>query len=137
MRLVIRELTAAPSLLGLHRQFPDRWPFLLASSASAGQLGRWSMLLRADPDQAASLAYGDCSDFLDRLQADLNRKRVAAQSGALPFCGGWFVYLGYELAAEIEPGLELPPAEDGLPVALARRCRSAVLDDQLTGQRWL
>ena len=40
----------------------------------------------------------------------------------LPFRGGWALFLAYELAAQVEPSLELPPAPGPLPVALAMRC---------------
>jgi anthranilate synthase component 1 len=135
-----RELSTPPSLLALHRQLPDRWPFLLASSASAGQLGRWSMLLRASDEAPLVLDRidpGSRTDFLNELA----RRQASADPGQtdtrFPFCGGWFVYLSYELAGEIEPGLHLPAADDGLPVALARRCRSAVLYDHREGRAWL
>jgi anthranilate synthase component 1 len=45
----------------------------------------------------------------------------------IPFCGGWFLYLAYEAAAEIEPTLKLPPNRTGLPDAIAHRCHGAVI----------
>ena len=45
-----------------------------------------------------------------------------------PFVGGWFLYLGYELAAEIEPTLRLPASH--LPQALAWRMRSLSSDER-------
>ena len=47
----------------------------------------------------------------------------------LPFVGGWFLYLGYELAVQIEPTLRLPPAGDVLPVACATRFATAIVRD--------
>ncbi|MBL4762230.1 MAG: aminodeoxychorismate synthase component I, partial [Gammaproteobacteria bacterium] len=44
-----------------------------------------------------------------------------------PYKGGWFLYLGYELAAEIEPSLDLPISEYRLPDAMAVRCPVAVI----------
>lgn len=135
-----RELTATASLLALHRRFPDRWAFLLASSASAGRLGRWSMLLRAADEEALTLKQADLevgSRFLHELAERQRRTRTGQGDSRFPFCGGWFVYLGYELAGEIEPRLELPPARDGLPVALVRRCRSALLHDHVEDRYWL
>lgn len=133
-----RELAASASPLALHRRFPDRWAFLLASSASAGRLGRWSLLLRAADEEALTLEQADLeggSRFLDELAGQQQSNHQA--DSRFPFCGGWFVYLGYELAGEIEPGLELPPACDGLPLALAQRCRSALLHDHVEGRYWL
>src|SRR6185312_15262542 len=46
----------------------------------------------------------------------------------LPFHGGWALLLGYELAGEIEPKLQLR-TDDHLPVALALRCPAAVVVD--------
>ncbi|WP_455217772.1 aminodeoxychorismate synthase component I, partial [Kaarinaea lacus] len=48
-----------------------------------------------------------------------------------PFVGGWFLYLGYELAGQVEPTLVLPQAHDGLPAALAVRIPAAVIYDRL------
>ncbi len=140
MTCAARELTAPASLLALHRQFPDQWPFLLASSASAGKLGRWSMLLRAADEAPLVLEQADVGagpGFLAELANRQSRAATDSIDPRFPFCGGWFVYLGYELAAEIEPGLRLPPSRDGLPVALARRCRSALLYDHMEERYWL
>ncbi len=137
------ELQDEPALLDIHRQSPDRWPFLLASSAAAGALGRWSILLRAG-DEALTLwpgadglqGPGTAETFLDRLK-QWSQANWASGSEFLPFVGGWFLYLGYELAGEIEPTLELPRTDDGLPLALARRCRCAVLHDHRDKRFWL
>ena len=55
----------------------------------------------------------------------------------LPFSGGWFLYLGYELAQQIEPGLQLPAADDGLPVAFATRFPAAIIIDAQCEQAYL
>ena len=55
----------------------------------------------------------------------------------LPFHSGWFVYLGYELAGEIENRLRLPVAADQMPVALASRCPAALIHDHLEQVTWL
>jgi 4-amino-4-deoxychorismate synthase (2-amino-4-deoxychorismate-forming) component I len=52
----------------------------------------------------------------------------ADDSGPLRFAGGWALYLGYELAGEIEPRLELPRTP--LPwVAFAVRTQAALVYD--------
>lgn len=122
-----RELSARPDLPAVHRIDPDRWPFLLESAARTGNLGRWSMLLRADPDSDPIVASSD-EPFLPRLDSEFAASGKV-QPGRLPFEGGWFVYLGYELAAEIEPRLKLPPAPDATPVSYARRCNAALIVD--------
>lgn len=129
-----RALERVPDLLALHRRDPDDWPVLLASTAR-GQLGRWDILMFADPGGALTLdadgilsGPGSGNSFLDRLDA-----WQACESGPadpeLPFSGGWFVYLGYELVGEIEPRLNLPRAPDNLPRACALRCRGALIAD--------
>lgn len=76
--------------------------------------------------------------FLDALDRwfDLEREQGPPVSD-LPFCGGWILFLGYELAQQVEPTLTLPenrhPASAWLPSALALRCRSAVVVDHRTG----
>jgi anthranilate synthase component 1 len=53
----------------------------------------------------------------------------------VPFAGGWFLYLGYELAAEVEPTLELPVGSR--PIAIAWRMHGAVVFDRHAGTAWL
>ncbi len=66
--------------------------------------------------------------FLKSLDAWWQTERAESCNSALPFHGGWFVYLGYELAAEIEPTLTLQP-DTLLPRAFAVRCPAALIRD--------
>lgn len=53
----------------------------------------------------------------------------------LPFTGGWFIFLGYEVARGIEPVLaDLPDTPAGFPQALAVRCPAALVFDHERGQ---
>lgn len=133
---VIVPLREVPCLTAISGALPNRFPFLL-ESAAAGPLDRFSLLLRStgerltlNPDHSLDHTeqgrLQDCT-FLDTLNDWYQRERHADSDEALPFLGGWFLYLGYELAEEIEPKLELPPAGDGLPIALAERCDGAVI----------
>ena len=54
----------------------------------------------------------------------------------LPFTGGWLLYLGYELAAEIEPRLTLPRSPDSIS-GLAIRTPAGWIRDRATGQSWV
>jgi len=138
----VRELTASADLLAMHDAWPERYPFLLESVEGTNAQARYDLLfalpgetlrleaggrLAAPPD----VPLGD--GFLDSLDLWWSRERAGA--GAAPFAGGWFLYLGYELAAEIEPGLQLT-APAGLPVALATRVRGALIRDRQSGRSW-
>ncbi len=50
----------------------------------------------------------------------------------MPFRGGWFVYLGYELAAQVESRLAHMPRDSALPVARFTRIPAAIIRDHLT-----
>ena len=134
------------ALLRLARRFPERYPILL-DSAARGALSQVS-LLAALPrgavwlDAAGALhASGQLrldsgpEGFLPALDALWQSESAGAAPtpGHLPFAGGWFVYLGYELAREIEPKLERfwPDASrrDSRPVACALRVPAALVVD--------
>ncbi len=77
--------------------------------------------------------------FLGSLESWWQALRLpggAADETRLPFVGGWLLYLGYELAAEIEPCLRLPPSDEPL-IALAIRTPAAWVRDRVSGQSWL
>ncbi len=76
---------------------------------------------------AAGIA-GMSGGFLNDLDTWWNTERTARCESELPFHGGWFVYLGYELAAEIEPTLQLK-GDEVLPRAFAVRCPAALIRD--------
>jgi anthranilate synthase component 1 len=122
---------------------PDHYPYLLASTA-VGNNGRFDILI-AHPQQKLELKQADLGSggpgFLDRLDAWWLQDKVdggmtadSARPGTLPFSGGWFVYLAYELAAEIEPVLDLPAGHRDDTLALAVRCPCAVIYDHQRDQ---
>ncbi len=138
MTSIISNLDRAVDLLALHRQDPARYPHLLQSTAH----GRYDILFACPLDSLELDAAGRLSGprlrpgqsgFLDALDVWWQSERQPAHRDALPFTGGWFVYLGYELAGEVEPRLRLPPADDVLPVAMATRFASAVIHDHASG----
>ncbi|UCC55758.1 MAG: aminodeoxychorismate synthase component I [Gammaproteobacteria bacterium] len=119
-------------LIDLHDSDPSRYPHLLQSTAH----GRYDILF-ACPEESLVLdargLHGPGSgqaDFLagfDAWWSGLQTSPPATTS--LPFRGGWFVYLGYELAEQIEPSLSLPRPGGQLPVALATRFPCAIIRD--------
>lgn len=126
------KLESAYDLSAIADALPDRYPYLL-DSATSGPLGQCSMLLRANGEQLCLSANGDLdgstdgAGFLSSLESWYQReKRSAHRHAEWPFIGGWFLYLGYELAAEIEPIVPFPAADDDFPVAFASRCDGVV-----------
>lgn len=148
--LLTRTLDAGFDLLALHRLAPARYPLLLESSAAGTPQGRWDLLLATNGDaltlgrdghtrrsgRVAGEAPGDglvAGGFLDALDGDWRAERCARDEPRWPFRGGWALLLGYELAAQVEPVLDLPQAPGTLPVALALRCPAAILRDRASG----
>ena len=116
---VIRPLSQGIDLRALHRVCPARYPYLLQSTAAQTHLGRYDILFafpRAELvlERSGQLG-GHCSDdasrFLQALDDWWREERQPRNSSRLPFQGGWFLYLGYELAAEVEPALDLESDE--------------------------
>lgn len=122
---LIREIAGPGDLRQLHREHPARYPFLLQSTAPGGALGRYDILFAFPGD---TLVAGDEPGFLDALDARWREAQSDIQCADSPFRGGWFLYLGYELAAEIEPGLTLA-LDPLLPAAFAVRCPGALVYD--------
>jgi len=131
--LIIHTLENTPDLLALHASNPQRYPHLLSSNASSedkSSLARYDILF-ACPQKTIESHNGDFLQQLDvawKSEKYKNEKQEI-QKTDLPFTGGWFLYLGYELAQQIETGLNLPQAEDGLPVAFATRFPAAIIMD--------
>jgi anthranilate synthase component 1 len=130
---------APARLLALHATHPDRYPALLDSAAMGGPLGRFSLLL-AGPGECLELGRrgrltgpGVGDRFCARLSDWWRSERGPPPPPPWPFAGGWFLYLGYELAMEIEPTLSLPESPLEI-VATAWRMHAAILHDHSAGR---
>jgi len=142
-----RHIPGTRDLLPLAAAHPERYPALLESAAT-GSCARWDILL-AFPEDSLTLARDgvvrDASGaacgtrFLDALDAAwLAQHDGASGDTRLPFVGGWLLYLGYELAAEVEPTLAIPAVQaTRMPIALALHCPAAILVDRVDGSTWL
>jgi len=128
----VSKAAEAVNLLALHRHAPQRYPFLLQSTAHDDSLGRYDILFACPRDETVLEAPGQ-GDFLASLDDWWRKERAAASNSPLPFTGGWFLYLGYELAGEIEPTLNLDQ-DPVMPAAFAVRCPAGVVYDHQTGQ---
>ena len=108
------------ALRTLANREPQRFPVFF-DSAAQGPLARYS-LLACEPVASLTRDAGGAlhargvevhgAGFLENLDAwsRRDRREPCQGTGGLPFVGGWFVYLGYEMAGEIEPRLGLPRA---------------------------
>jgi anthranilate synthase component 1 len=133
-------------LLALQSADPHYYPFFLCSSANGTAEGRYDILMAAPGeqlwlDQSLQLHGDDSSPansrFLDALDRVWEREAVEPDAEfTLPFSGGWFVFLAYELATQVERVLELGAHPD-LPVAFAVRIPAAIVFDHLSGETWL
>jgi anthranilate synthase component 1 len=122
------------ALLALHAASPELYPALFESAAAGEPLGRHDILF-AHP--AGRLTASPTSErFLPALDRWWQRERVQSSVGAVPFTGGWLVYLGYELAGQIEPRLRLPSPTVG-PIAQAIRIPAAVVHEHDSGRCWV
>jgi len=139
-RIAIRTLDGARDLLPVAAANPQRYPGLLESNVR-GPHARYDILFACPQQHLALLGDGSLLDsrgaashsrFLDALDLAWQDERIERDPDMhLPFSGGWLLFLGYELAAQIEPRLRLPPAPDAdLPVALAVRCPAAIIVDR-------
>jgi len=152
-----REVAAtAAQLRWLATHRGEDFPMFLDSAASgegaaADALGRYSilfaraeesLLLRGDGRLTRPDGVTSAGDFLGALDAWWLRERLpdaagepvsGDAAGSLPFRGGWAVYLAYELAAQIETGLAIPPLDADAVCALALRVRSAIVFDHAVG----
>ena len=150
-------IAESTDLVGLQQLNQQRYPFLLQTfsselSPSDSEQSGFDILF-AFPQQTLSLTnnklkLGDNDaekfrlnpeqGFLGNLQNwyQLNQSTYSQQTlpDHIPFAGGWFVYLGYELASEVEPKLNLPEDNSNFPGAFATRCPAAVIYDHVRKQ---
>lgn len=146
-KLLCEAIDGFPDLLALHALNPLRYPCLLESVAHGTSQARYDILFAFPGDRLSLNALDGLSgqpknlasnDFLAALDVTWSNERCARTHDAhIPFRGGWFVYLGYELAGQIEPSLQLPVDKSPLPTAFALRIPAAIIRDHATQRCWL
>jgi anthranilate synthase component 1 len=137
--LVTREFTGRRDLLALAAASPARYPCLFESVAHGPAQARYDLLL-AFPQ--SSLTLGSDGVVRDGSGVEIGKDFLAAVDDAwraerhdrtadeaLPFRGGWALFLAYELVGQWEKRLQLPAAPEATPVAVALRCPAAVIVD--------
>lgn len=130
----ILQIPGTPDLLGLHAANPQRYPFLLQTLGCGG----WDILF-AFPQQTIRLddVSGQEKPFLSMLDEAWKQDRTPGSNSVLPFHGGWFVYLGYELLHQIEPSVGIKPTAGAFPLAALVRIPAAIMVSRAQGQTFL
>jgi anthranilate synthase component 1 len=100
----------------------DRYPFLL-ESVNHNESNRYSILF-AFPGENIILKDFSDFDFLKELQ---DKSKSTILDSDLPFIGGWFIYLSYELIGQIEPTLTSKLHKSKLPIVYAVQIQSSII----------
>ncbi len=123
-------------LLKLVESKPDKYPFFLESSSRGNRQNRNSILfyrpeilLKKQKNQDIKLL----NEF-DKLwrKHKVNQSKTVFDNRKIPFCGGWFLYLGYEVANEIESKINIPKSPYLLPDAFVARVHSSITFDHIS-----
>jgi anthranilate synthase component 1 len=151
-RRVLRRRLDVPgeALLALAAADPDRYPVLF-DSASSGPMAQRSVLVAANGESLALDRFGQLwrdghrepGGFLDALESwwqrvsDRDRRSPSPSDAPDPvgWHGGFAVFLGYELASEIEASLRLPSCNEPWR-AWALRTPAALVHELETGTVW-
>ena len=135
----MKRLPFFTDLLALHQAHPQLYPFLLETSQhpiSQSDCEPGFDILFAFPGE--TILWDESDGFLNRLDETFAQLACAQPDTAqVPFAGGWFLYLSYELAQEIEPSLSLPHQGRQGPLAFATRCPAAIIRDHRHHCLWL
>lgn len=131
----------------LHALDPKRYPVLLQSAVTPLSGAGYDILMAFPGERLTLSSAGEAwrgeifagTEFLPALDTwwrTLQQDTVQSAVNDLPFTGGWFVYLAYELAGEIEPRLRLSKPAHAC-VAQAVRIPAAILRHTVSGHCWI
>lgn len=131
------QLPGTPDLLSLHAADPVRYPYLLQTLGYSG----WDILF-AFPVQSELFLSDPTTQnksFFSVLDEAWEKLSHPPEHGVsqLPFHGGWFVYLGYELLHQLEPSVAVNHRENEFPLAALIRIPAAIMVDHINGQTYL
>lgn len=149
--------------LQLYSRNTSRYPFLLQSVAQAETETSYDILF-ACPQLSLTLTENGNQQLKTDFQDTIERENSITEKiefldndflrgfeqlwrlhgsdwqgeSELPFCGGWFLYLGYELSQQIEPRLlKTEPGLINFPVAVATRIPAAVIRNNKNNKCYL
>lgn len=131
------QLPGTPDLLGLHAASPLRYPYLLQTLSCPG----WDILF-AFPGRSQIFPSDPTRQektFFSVLDEEWGKATRPPERGVtkLPFHGGWFVYLGYELLHQLEPSVAAKQQASQFPLAALVRIPAAIMVDRAEGQTYL
>lgn len=141
-----REYEGFPDLATLHALDPGRYPHLLESVVHGTPQARYDILFAFPGSNLKLTGEGQLftdstavsGEFLATLDSHWRYEQlVNAGDFPFPFHGGWFLYLGYELAEQIEPSLQGMPRDRRWPIAMAQRFPAAVIRDHSTRRTYM
>ena len=141
-RCVWRPVNVFHDLARLHRHAPQRYPHLLESVAHGTPQARFDILFAFPGDTLLCEPSGQlrlngaaiAGDFFGVLDQQWCAASVRESTELpLPFHGGWFVFLAYELARFYESSLTGMPLSSRWPLAVATRFPAAVIRDHEAG----
>jgi len=158
--IVIRQTGELPDLVALYELNPQRYPYLLQSVAKSTDRVQFDILfafpqqthylknngeLCSRTDEGEEKHRTDYDDFLTMFNCQWQSLRTGKLSTnqlsiaqEIPFRTGWFLFLGYELAQQIEPSLKLPKdTNSDFPVAFATHIPAAIIINRKSGDWFL
>lgn len=133
------EISFEIDLLECHALNPERYPFFLEDH-QAGHTGKGFDILFAYPGDSIEASRADDINFFSSLDTAFSQNQPpykANELDALPFTGGWFVFLSYELVGAIESKLSTLKRDESLPVASAVRIPVAIIRDHANCKCWV
>ena len=138
--MVVKKINYFGDILSILRLNPERYPYLLQSSAKGNVLCRYDILF-SFPQKQIILNFEDIKkkNFLKELDKEWekNKQKPKKDESAFPFSGGWFVYLGYELVSQIENKIISHKHRYNFPIAFASRIPAAIIKDNFNNETFI
>jgi len=138
--IVVKKINYFGDILSILRLNPERYPYLLQSSAKGNVLCRYDILF-SFPQKQIILNFEDIKkkNFLKELDKEWgkNKQKPKKDESAFPFSGGWFVYLGYELVSQIENKIISHKHRYNFPIAFASRIPAAIIKDNFNNETFI
>lgn len=96
-------------------------------------------ILFAFPGETITLNSLQEDDFLQQLDRHWSSWKHESKDSTseMPFRGGWFLFMAYELVGQIEPRLSPLMLQPDVPIARAVRMPAAIVCDRQQQQCWL